>query len=70
MIIDLTITIVCTRMKFERVTRLHVRNVAKSTPSANDVRRVSEAVKTFMATARDDEYIAIHCAYGFNRTGS
>tara|TARA_B100000085_G_scaffold73910_2_gene66417 strand:- start:522 stop:1553 length:1032 start_codon:yes stop_codon:yes gene_type:complete len=51
------------------VTRVHVRNVAKSTPSANDVRRVSEAVKTFMATARDDEYIAIHCAYGFNRTG-
>ena len=51
------------------VTRVHVRNVAKSTPSANDVRRVSEAVKTFMATAKENEYIAIHCAYGFNRTG-
>ena len=50
------------------VRRVHVRNVAKSVP---DVAVVSEAVAVaadFWAS-NPDEHVAIHCAYGFNRTG-
>ena len=49
------------------VERVHVRNVAKSVPTTRDVRKAIEAVARFTAT--DDRFVAIHCAYGFNRTG-
>jgi atypical dual specificity phosphatase len=49
------------------VERVHVRNVAKSVPSARDVKKALDAITRFTAT--DDRYVAIHCAYGFNRTG-
>ena len=52
------------------VARVHVRNVAKAVPSASDVRKATEAANKFLATAgNENKYIAVHCAYGFNRTG-
>ena len=49
------------------IERVHVRNVAKSVPSVRDVKKALDAITRFTAT--DDRYVAIHCAYGFNRTG-
>ena len=37
-------------------------------PSRETVRQVIQAAKAFWAQHPDD-HIAIHCAYGFNRTG-
>ena len=56
------------------VRRVHVRNVAKSVP---DVDSVAEVIATAHAFWNDEtcrgenaeKYVAIHCAYGFNRTG-
>jgi protein-tyrosine phosphatase len=52
----------------KEVHRVHVRNIAKSIPNI-------ECCATVMREANKhwkkhpEEYIAIHCAYGFNRTG-
>ncbi|CEF97757.1 Protein-tyrosine phosphatase, active site [Ostreococcus tauri] len=52
------------------VSRTHVRNVAKTVPSVGDCRRASKVVNDFLSSdAGKDRYVAVHCAYGFNRTG-
>lgn len=50
------------------VRRVHVRNVAKTVPSAADARKAAEAVERYQAEGGQD-HVAVHCAYGFNRTG-
>jgi atypical dual specificity phosphatase len=50
------------------VRRVHVRNVAKTVPSAADARKAAEAVERYQAEGGRD-HVAVHCAYGFNRTG-
>jgi len=52
----------------KEVTRVHVRNVAKSIPSLECCEKVIQEAQKFWKI-HPDEYIAIHCAYGFNRTG-
>ncbi|WIA12637.1 hypothetical protein OEZ85_006290 [Tetradesmus obliquus] len=47
---------------------LHVQLVAKELPPLEFVREVGRAANQFWSQNSDD-YIAIHCAYGFNRTG-
>lgn len=52
------------------VERVHVRNVAKSIPDINSVTTViSIATKFWNATGNKNKHVAVHCAYGFNRTG-
>ena len=52
----------------KEVHRVHVRNIAKSIPSIECCATVMrEASKHWKK--HPEEYIAIHCAYGFNRTG-
>jgi len=52
------------------VRRAHVRNVAKAVPSESDVRRACDAVHEFLSSGEvGNAYVAVHCAYGFNRTG-
>ena len=55
------------------VRRVHVRNVAKSVPGVDAVAEVIETARAFWNDARfpknAEKYVAIHCAYGFNRTG-
>ena len=55
------------------VRRVHVRNVAKSVPGVDAVAEVIETASAFWNDARfpknAEKYVAIHCAYGFNRTG-
>jgi alpha-glucan,water dikinase len=46
---------------------LHVHLVAKELPPLEFVHEVGQAASKYWAT--HDDYIAIHCAYGFNRTG-
>mmetsp|Transcript_16754 Transcript_16754/g.20142 ORF Transcript_16754/g.20142 Transcript_16754/m.20142 type:complete len:225 (-) Transcript_16754:47-721(-) len=46
----------------------HVRCVAKALPDNNSVQEVIRHIRTFLAE-HPGEYIGIHCAYGFNRTG-
>ena len=48
--------------------RVHVRNVAKSIPNVECTDEVIAVASEFWSR-RPDEYVAIHCAYGFNRTG-
>ena len=48
--------------------RVHVRNVAKSVPNVECTDEVIAVASEFWSR-RPDEYVAIHCAYGFNRTG-
>jgi hypothetical protein len=52
----------------EGLERVHVRNVAKSVP---DIACTSEviAVASEFWSRRPNAFVAIHCAYGFNRTG-
>ena len=52
----------------EEVHRVHVRNIAKSIPNIECCTKVmKEATRHWKK--HPEEYIAIHCAYGFNRTG-
>ena len=52
------------------VTRVHVRNVAKSVPGLDSVAEAIAAASAFWdARENQKKYVAIHCAYGFNRTG-
>jgi len=52
----------------KEVHRVHVRNIAKSIPNIECCATVMrEASKHWKK--HPEEYIAIHCAYGFNRTG-
>lgn len=52
------------------ISRVHVRNVAKAVPSEADVRRACDAVEEFLSSVDvGNKYVAVHCAYGFNRTG-
>jgi len=46
----------------------HVQLVAKVLPSVDAICKVQEVSQEFWSR-KPDEYIAIHCAYGFNRTG-
>jgi len=46
---------------------LLVQLVAKELPPLEFVREVGQAASNYWAA--HDDYIAIHCAYGFNRTG-
>lgn len=48
--------------------RVHVRNVAKSIPNVECTSEVIAVANEFWSR-KPDEYVAIHCAYGFNRTG-
>ncbi len=52
----------------KEVHRVHVRNIAKSIPNIECCSKVMrEATKHWKK--HPEQYIAIHCAYGFNRTG-
>ena len=52
----------------KEVHRVHVRNIAKSIPNIECCAKVMrEATKHWKK--HPEQYIAIHCAYGFNRTG-
>jgi hypothetical protein len=52
------------------VRRVHVRNVAKSVPGVDAVAEVIATARAFFLEPKNAEkYVAIHCAYGFNRTG-
>mmetsp|Transcript_35137 Transcript_35137/g.88962 ORF Transcript_35137/g.88962 Transcript_35137/m.88962 type:complete len:468 (-) Transcript_35137:650-2053(-) len=46
----------------------HIHLVAKELPPATFVSEVCDTVRAWWAQHPDD-YIAVHCAYGFNRTG-
>ena len=48
--------------------RVHVRNVAKSVPNVECTDEVIAVASEFWSR-RPEHHIAIHCAYGFNRTG-
>jgi protein-tyrosine phosphatase len=48
--------------------RVHVRNVAKSIPNIECTSEVIAVADEFWSR-KPEQYIAIHCAYGFNRTG-
>ncbi len=47
---------------------IHIRLVAKELPGQHFIDRVCAVAKAFWADC-PDQHIAIHCAYGFNRTG-
>ena len=53
------------------VKRVHVRNVAKSVPGLDSVKEAIAAASKFWDENDENQkkYVAIHCAYGFNRTG-
>ena len=51
------------------VRRVHVRNVAKSVPGVDAVAEVIATAHAFWNETDAEKYVAIHCAYGFNRTG-
>lgn len=48
--------------------RVHVRNVAKSIPNVECTSEVIRVATEFWRR-KPEQYVAIHCAYGFNRTG-
>jgi hypothetical protein len=48
--------------------RVHVRNVAKSVPDVSCTSEVVRVADEFWSR-RPNDHVAIHCAYGFNRTG-
>ena len=52
----------------EHIQRVHVRNVAKSIPDVKSVNEVISVAENFWRENKT-KHVAVHCAYGFNRTG-